>query len=399
MKNTKVWALSLITAALLAACGGGDPYVPGNGSPSGAPTTKGQFSAVVSFGDSLSDLGAYTPATAIPGTSPTVYLGGKFTTNFGSGATAGTVWVENIAASLGLTITPAEVGFAGQSVKCPIALTVPALAKTCTGYGQGGALVTNADGYGHLDANGQPAGLTVPVKTQIANHLATFGSFKDSDLILVSAGFNEVFVQVEKYYVPAVLDASDKLKNGNITEDAFKNRVFSAQTDAQLAMKTAALDLADLIRTQILAKGGKYVAVTTLIDMALTPEAMLLPAGIRPILTTLPETFELWLRESLNGQAVQVLDFHSVFADIMRNPAGYGFANISAPACDPAKMPAAAKGSALFCNTTPGAPYNALAAGADVNTWFFADLNHPSTGGYKAFSDAGLKQLKSFGWL
>jgi phospholipase/lecithinase/hemolysin len=146
------------------------------------------------------------------------------------------------------------------------------------------------------------------------------------------------------------------------------------------------------------------VAVTTLIDMALTPEANLLPAGIRPILTTLPETFELWLREGLNGQAVQVLDFHGVFADIMRAPASYGFVNTSAPACDAAKIKtltggAVTSGSALFCNTTPGVTYNALTAGADVNTWFFADLNHPSTGGYKAFSDAGLKQLKSFGWL
>jgi phospholipase/lecithinase/hemolysin len=399
MKHTKAWALSIVTAALLAACGGGDPYVPGTGSPSGAPTTKGTFSAVVSFGDSLSDIGAYTPATAIPGTSPAVYLGGKFSTNFGSGATAGTIWVENIATSLGLTITPAEVGFAGQSVKCPIALTVPALASTCTGYGQGGALVTNPDGYNHAGG-----GLTVPVKTQIANHLARFGSFKDSDLVLVSVGFNEVFVQVEQHYVPAVLTAQAQLLAGQISEDQFKGLVFAAQTDAQLAMKTAALELADLVRTQILAKGGKYVAVTTLIDMALTPEASLLPAGIRPILTTLPETFELWLREGLNGQAVQVLDFHGVFADIMRTPASYGFVNTSAPACDAAKIKtltggAVTSGSALFCNTTPGVPFNALAAGADVNTWFFADLNHPSTGGYKAFSDAGLKQLKSFGWL
>ncbi|CAM5798303.1 hypothetical protein RFUL19S_05248 [Rhizobacter fulvus] len=42
-----------------------------------------------------------------------------------------------------------------------------------------------------------------------------------------------------------------------------KALVFAAQTQAQAAMKTAALDLADLIRTDILGKGGKYVAVTT----------------------------------------------------------------------------------------------------------------------------------------
>ena len=47
----------------------------------------------------------------------------------------------------------------------------------------------------------------------------------------------------------------------------------------------------------------------------------------------------------------------------------------------------------------PGAPYNALAAGADVNTWLFADGVHPTTGGHKAFSDAIVKQLQGFGWI
>jgi outer membrane lipase/esterase len=394
MKYARAWGLSLVTALLLAACGGSDPDVPGSGSPSGAPTTKGSFTAVVSFGDSLSDLGTYTPATVIPGTNPPVYLGGKFTTNFNTGAATSTIWIENVAGALGLVITPAEVGFAGQSVKCPIAATLPAAANTCTGYGQGGARVTDANGYNHAGG-----ALTVPVKTQIANHLARFGSFKDSDLILVSVGFNEVFVQFEGLYVPAVLDAQAKLQAGLISNDQFQALVFDAQTQAQVAMKTAALQLADLVRTEILGKGGKYVAVTTLLDMALTPEAAVLPAGIRPMLSTLPETFELWLREGLTGQAVQVLDVHSLVDDVVTHPSTYGFVNVTAAACDAARMPAAAKGSALFCNTTPGAPYSALAAGADVNTWFFADLNHPTTGGNKAVSDAVLKQLKSFGWI
>ena len=39
------WVLS--SALLLAACGGSDPDVPGSGSPSGAPKTAGNFTAVV----------------------------------------------------------------------------------------------------------------------------------------------------------------------------------------------------------------------------------------------------------------------------------------------------------------------------------------------------------------
>jgi len=103
-----------VAALLVSACGGGDPYVPGSGSPSGAPTTPGSFTSVVSFGDSLSDLGAYTPATSFNGNGLPPYLGGKFTTNIDGGA--GLVWVENVAnavlpsgATGAPTITPAEV--------------------------------------------------------------------------------------------------------------------------------------------------------------------------------------------------------------------------------------------------------------------------------------------------
>jgi len=53
----------------------------------------------------------------------------------------------------------------------------------------------------------------------------------------------------------------------------------------------------------------------------------------------------------------------------------------------------------LFCNATPGAPYNGLRAGADITTWQFADDVHPTTGGHKIISDAFSAQLKSFGWI
>ena len=53
----------------------------------------------------------------------------------------------------------------------------------------------------------------------------------------------------------------------------------------------------------------------------------------------------------------------------------------------------------MFCNATPGAPYNALRTGADVISWQFADSVHPTTGGHKAISDIFSAQLVMFGWL
>ncbi|MGD9834078.1 MAG: SGNH/GDSL hydrolase family protein [Piscinibacter sp.] len=396
MKLFRSLAPLALAAALLAACGGGDPDVPGSGSPSGAPTTPGNFTAFISFGDSLSDVGTYSPAPA-----QFNIQGGKFTTN----GPSGTVWVENVAATLGLPVTPAEVGFDGQSVKCPAALqsTVPAIQRSCTAYGQGGARVTNPNGIGRDPATGAGA-LTVPVVTQIANHLANpafGGRFADTDLIMVYAGNNDVFVQFGAFAAQAA-QIQAQAAAGQITVDQANALLFQAQTDAQEAMKQAAIELATLVRSEILAKGGKYVAVMTLSDIADTPfgnSSQVAPA--RTVLTDLSRIFNLWLREALTGQPVQIIDTFAMFKDLTARATALGFTNIALPACDIGKIATATAniitdGSSLFCDgnllmTTP--------LQADANTWFFADSVHPSTGGHKAISDAFLAQLRAFGWI
>ncbi|MEP6874937.1 MAG: SGNH/GDSL hydrolase family protein [Burkholderiales bacterium] len=398
MRDIRLWGRFAATtlALLLASCGGSDPTVPGSGSPAGAPTTKGAFTAVVSFGDSLSDIGAYSPATSLAGDGSAPYFGGKFTTN----SATGTVFVENLATSLGLLTTPAEVGFNGQSVKCPAAAV--GLGTTCTGYGQGGSRVTDPNGIGHDPATGAGA-LTVPVKAQIANHLARFTSFKDTDLILVFAGNNDVFVQFGTFAANAAQIQTDAAA-GKITSDQANQALFAAQTAAQAEMKKAALELAGYVTTQIIAKGGKYVAVFNLPDSAKTPFGASLPANASPVLTTLVETFNLWLRDGLTNQPVYWYDTFTTFHDVYASPAKYGFSNNTVPACDATKISAitggaVTDGSSLFCNSTPGAPYNGLRTGADVATWQFADGVHPTTGGHKVFSDDIVKQLQAAGWI
>ena len=400
-RSLSPWAFS---ALLLVACGGGDPNVPGSGSPAGAPTTKGTFTAVVSFGDSLSDLGAYSPATSLAGNGTPPYFGGKFTTNETSNGAPdanplGKVWVENLAASLGIVVTPAEVGFNGSSVKCPAA-AVPALASTCTGYGQGGSRVTDPNGIGHNPMTGAGA-LTVPMVTQIANHLIRFTSFKSSDLILVYGGNNDVFVQFGTF----AATAAQIQANASLTPDQANQALFAAQQTAEAAMKVAAQELVADIKTQILAKGGTYVAVMTLSDIADTPfgnSPQVAPA--KSVLTALSQTFNLWLRDGLTGQPVQIIDTFALYKDGYQNPAKFGIVNNTIPACDATKISAitggaVTDGSSLFCNATPGVPYNGLRTGADVNTWQFADSVHPTTGGHKIISDAFTAQLKSFGWI
>ncbi len=393
-KTIRNWALTATAAAMLAACGGSDPDVAGSGNPDGAPSTKGSFTALVTFGDSLSDLGTYAPATSLAGNGTAPYFGGKFTAN---SATA-TVWVENLATTMGLLTTPAEAGFAGSSVKCPVALSAPTLASTCTAYGQGGSRVTDPNGIGKSGG-----ALTVPMKTQIANHLARFSSFKASDLIMVWGGNNDVFIQFGAFSAVATQIQTDAAA-GKLTADQANLALFQAQSNAQAALKQAAQELTGYIRTDILAKGGKYVVVMNLPDSSLTPFGGTLPASAKPVLTALVDTFNLWLKDGLTGLPVKLMDQNLTGKDVYANPAKYGLTNNTVPACDAAKIQiitggAITDGSSLFCNSTPGVPYNGTRTGADVNTWQFADGVHPTPGGHKVISTTVVQQLKAYGWL
>lgn len=387
------WVAAAALTLLLGACGGGGPEVAGTTEPSGAPSTRGSFARLVVFGDSLSDTGAYAPATSLTGNGQAPFFGGKFTVNGPGDST----WVENLARTLGIVVTPHEVGFAGQSVKCPAAAN-PALANTCTSYAQGGARVTSADGIGRATG-----ALTVPVRTQIANHLSRFGNFGAGDLIAVWGGNNDVFVQFGAFTAAATQIQTDAAA-GRIPADEASRRLFAAQTAAQQAMKDAALELAGYVRNDILARGGRYVAVFNLPDSAQTPFGSTLPATVRPVLTTLVETFNLWLREGLAGQPVRIVDQFAAGRDVFANPGRFGFVNNTVPVCDAAKISAVTRGavtdgSSLFCNSTPGAPFNGVRDGASTTTWQFADGVHPTPGGHAVIATFVTEQFRSYGWI
>ena len=404
MASRRQWHLSVLSAlagaALLAACGGGD---------SGPGTTR-----VVVFGDSLSDIGAYTPATRIPlasfpgaGTGQLVgeapYLGGKFTTNTHTGyacqknpttgvllrdannalicsnsSTANT-WGEWVAARLGVAITPHEVGFGPSSRLCPAA-SVAALANSCTGYAQGGSRVTNPAGNGNPNGNGingaSPAPMTRSMVAQVAQHLTKFTSFGGGDIVFVYGGNNDVFLQFGA--VGAGLPAA------------------TATTNVQ----QAATELVALVKDQIVAKGASRVAVMTLPDASATPEFRLFPAGNKALLTQLSADFNTTLVAGLAGVAgVQVIDARSLAAVVIASPGSFGLVNVTDGACTPS--------SSLGCNAAPASLFTAaglpnlsnLKAGASASTWLFADGVHPTTAGHKIFADQVIAKLKEFDWI
>jgi phospholipase/lecithinase/hemolysin len=182
MRKTS-FALALLTAAILSACGGS--------SPRGGDQTPGtKFSAQVSFGDSLSDVGTY----AVGGIK--ALGGGKFTINGDNTSInpdlTGKNWTEFVAAQLQLPAPcPAQTGLEGDATK---GFAVPVTFNAnCLNYAQGGSRVTIPIGPNNKAVNPTLGLLTTPVVTQIANHLAkNGGKFNGNELVTVMAGGNDI---------------------------------------------------------------------------------------------------------------------------------------------------------------------------------------------------------------
>jgi outer membrane lipase/esterase len=377
------WHFSTLAAAALvvAGCGGGYSV--------DTPVA----SRVIAFGDSLTDIGTYTPATSLtatPGAAP--YFGGKFTTNSfaeyalapaGSARSANTsiatIWVEGIAARLGVAITPAEVGFGPSRVPCPAQAS--GLAFSCTGYAQGGSRVTDPNGIGRTSG-----ALTIPMAQQIASHntrtVPGFATgFTSNDIVFVFGGNNDVFVQAGLVGAAAI-----------------------TPTQAATAIAQAGTELATLVKNEILAKGATRVAVMTLPDSASTPYGATLTADGRALLTQLSAGFNTALLAGLSGSDARIIDARALNAAVLASPATYGLSNVTTPACDAAKISAITggretSGSALFCNSTTGVPFNGLRLVASASAYLFADGVHPTTGGHRVFAEQVWAAIKGFGWV
>jgi phospholipase/lecithinase/hemolysin len=191
MRHTHI-ALALAAALSLAACGGGSS---GSASRAGDQTLKVKYSSMVSFGDSLSDVGSYKVGTVA------AIGGGKYTINGSSSSNpdlSGKVWIELMAAQFGLPAPcPAMTGLEGDATK---GFAVPIVKKPgCLAYAQGGSRVTNPLGAHHKSNDPTLGQLTVPVVTQVANHLAASGGkFSGTEVVFVMAGGNDILALLDE---------------------------------------------------------------------------------------------------------------------------------------------------------------------------------------------------------
>jgi phospholipase/lecithinase/hemolysin len=239
-------AMTLMAAAVIAGCGGNDPR-PGDQSP------KLKYSSQVSFGDSLSDVGTYKVGTVA------ALGGGTFTINGNNtavnAALTGKNWTELMAAQVGLSAPcPAVTGLDGDASK---GFSVPVQAKAgCYGYAQGGARVTNPVGPGNK-ATGSPVGaLTVPMVTQVKNHLAAVGGkFKGDEIVYVMGGNNDVLIGLEQ--LAAAATAAGR---------AAANQTFATSLTMQLAAgatnpTTAAQSIGLAIATEAARQGSTSTTI------------------------------------------------------------------------------------------------------------------------------------------
>jgi len=359
MKNIRSWGTVAVASLLLAACGGGGD---------GDQSSRVKYTAMVSFGDSLSDIGTYATTNLVAASGG----GGKYTVN---SATAKN-WTERLAVQAGTGAPcPAQTGLESSG---PLAALAQAVANHagCYGYAQGGARVTNPVGPGNKallpnDTSGYVGQLTVPVVTQIGNHLtAVGGSFSGTELVTVMAGGNDVFINL-----------------GAVSAG------LATPTQAVTAMGQAGAELAGYIKALILAKGATHVVVVNLPDVSQTPLGYSQTADVQGLINLMVTTFNDQLHTGLAGTTgVLEVDAYTQGRDQVARPQLYSLTNVTTPACDLAKLTTTLFASSLVCT-------EATVIAGDVSHYEFADTVHPTPFAYQLLAQFVAKRMVESGWL
>ena len=270
-----------------------------------------QFSNAFFFGDSLTDSGSFKPVLP-PGT-------GLFTTN------PGPVWSQLVARRYGFEAIPANQGG--------------------TNFAQGGARVTSLPGV----PASPPTGNATPISAQITQ-LVSAGALDRNALYSVWGGGNDIFFQL-----------------GAVSAGA----ITPAQLQANVI--TAAGDLARQVGV-LRAAGARYIIVFNLSDIGRTPFGLTSgQAAQLSAITTLYNTALQGALDALGAPTIRV-NINALFNEAANNPAAFGLANVTTPACGATP--------ALVCT-----PANLVAPNA-ASTFLFADSVHPTSAGHAIIAEA-----------
>jgi phospholipase/lecithinase/hemolysin len=396
-------AVASAAFALLAACGGGgDDNNASSSTPAGGVKLQ-----VVSFGDSLSDVGTYAPVIQAS------FGGGRFTTN------PGEVWTQKVAEYYGDTLKPAYLGGFGR----------PLAAAGGFGYAQGGSDVANAQGKGWAPNN--MAATTVPIVGQVQNYLSAHTSFNANQLVLVNGGANDIFQFAENTANLTALGAAlqtqfpllvqaGKLPNTQAGQVAFIVGYLQQLSNPQVAQ--AASQLAAQVKT-IVNAGATHVVVSTVPDIGNTPLGVAANAstpGSAALLSGISAAYNYLFVQNLTAlgllgtgkvivvdaftwQDQQLPNYKALgftvsntgtacnLTAMQTNATAYARANPSATNGLTPEQYGAQFGSSLFCS-----PQTYTVAGAD-QTYMFADTVHPSSHMHALFAQYVQQQIAAAG--
>lgn len=379
MKPRMQWVAVAVSAAVLAACGGG-----------GADTTPATaVTAVKVMGDSLADSGTFGLKFTVQGTAPT-----------GAGSTA--IWPERVAASYGSTLCPHYVSAGGSfSAKAD-----------CTNYAVGGGRINN------FTAPTSPVSILQQLKD------AGAAGYAAGDLVLIDGGGNDA-ADLIGAYLGASRDGGKAYAAllGTVLDAATVNSLLAggATGMAQAGgayMQALATQFAATIKAQTLDKGATRVAVLNMPGVTLTPKFRMVLASIsaangaaaaaqaQTLFDGWVQAFNAKLAAALAGDGrLTVVDFYASFKDQAEHPAQYAYTNVTTPAC-----PATGVGSdGLPTYSFPSCTAAALSAmtppagatgGADWwKSYGFADSFHPTPFGHQLMGQLVSRSLSQAGWL
>ncbi len=378
---------SIVVAVLIIGCGG-----------SGSSDDTVQFESVVSFGDSLSDVGTYEVGTIED------LGGGQFTVN----GAAPRVWTEFLSDSLN---TPAQC--AARTGMLPNDGTTGAPVTDfpeCDNYAQGSARVTFT-GTGPNGVGLQELGLinlgflADSLRNQIDRHIAKIGgTYTGRELVTVNAGANDLFVQLQAIILAGDggVDALGAALVAGWSQEvivlvsAGGEAATAAGTEAAVdSMAQAGAELVEYIEVSMINRGARYVVVRNLPNLNVTPFGRSFDEATQGLVTALSDAFNGALETGLSGvDGVLLFDDYAESTAIAEDPAAFGYTNVTSPACgnnafsNPSDAPV---GPSIVCNATN------LIAG-DTSQFAFADDVHPTPYAHQNTAEAVLELMTSVGW-
>ena len=378
--NKLAISVSLLCAAVLSACGGGD----------GQTTNDNKVTAVKVAGASLSDSGTF---------------GYKFTVQ-PAGQTKYSVYSELVAAGYGVSSLCPMYTFTGTSF---------AAHAGCTNYAVAGAKVNNYDKTYAAVVESAPTSIIKQLQDMGA------GGFTSHDLVIVGEASSNDAAALATAYLTAPADFT-ALVSSLITPGSSDPVVLGTQYMQALADKLVAA-----VEANTLDKGAKRVAVVNTLDVTRTPKFQAALAQVAlaygggdagaAAAAQVQQLVQAWVQAynarlsadvaaSRYAAQMAVVDMYTGFNQELAAPSQFGLTNTSATICDLIVTSGAAPGDTSLstpavvgqCNDAAAAALNLNGSATGWNRYLFADSFHPTPYGHQLLSLVYMQTLTAKGW-